>query len=221
MVKNIIFDFGGVILTLDPEKALSRFIELGITDAREQMNIYGQTGIFLEIENGTITADEFRRKLALEAQQKAGLFPGETAPEYSYERTLWAWEGYIGDVPQKNLDCLLGLRRQGYNVCLLSNTNPFLMGWASSPRFSPDGHPIQHYFDHLYFSYLLKDYKPSPTIFSKMLDEGQMKAGECLFLDDSPRNIEAAGRLGIHTMLIGKDEDWVERLMQRLSTENP
>lgn len=217
MVKNIIFDFGGVILTLDPEKALKRFIELGITDAREQMNIYGQTGIFLELENGSISADEFRHRLAKEAQEKAGFFAGEDNPSYSHERALWAWQGYIGDVPQKNLDCLLRLREKDFNVCLLSNTNPFLMGWAATNEFSRDGHPIQHYFDHLYYSYQMNDYKPALSIFRKMLDQGKMKADECLFLDDSPRNIAAAEQVGIRGMLIGKGEDWVERLEKEIT----
>ena len=56
---------------------MRRFETLGITDARQQMNIFGQTGIFGQVENGEITTDEFCRLLALEAQQKGGKFvPG-------------------------------------------------------------------------------------------------------------------------------------------------
>jgi putative hydrolase of the HAD superfamily len=34
MVKNIVFDFGGVIVHLQPDEAIRRFEELGISDAR-------------------------------------------------------------------------------------------------------------------------------------------------------------------------------------------
>lgn len=211
MIKNIIFDFGGVILTLNPEEALRRFIELGVADAREQMSIYGHTGIFLELENGSISADEFCQRLASEAQAKGGKFPGESNPTFTFEEAQWAWAGFINEVSQNKLDCLLRLKRH-YNICLLSNINPFMIAWAESDGFSPDHHSIKHYFNSLYYSYELKDYKPAPSIFQKMLRQGNMLAEECLFLDDSPRNIQAAAELGMHTMLIGKDEDWVERL---------
>ena len=57
MIKNIIFDFGGVIVHLDPPEAVRRFESLGITDARRQLDIFGQTGIFGDVEKGLITAD--------------------------------------------------------------------------------------------------------------------------------------------------------------------
>ena len=62
MVKNIIFDFGGVIIHLQPDEAIRRFEALGILDARQQMNIFGQTGIFGQVEKGEVTTDEFCSK---------------------------------------------------------------------------------------------------------------------------------------------------------------
>ena len=76
MIKNIIFDFGGVIVHLDPPEAVRRFESLGITDARRQLDIFGQTGIFGDVEKGLITADECCRALAKESQEKSGRFAG-------------------------------------------------------------------------------------------------------------------------------------------------
>ena len=41
-----------------------------------------------------------------------------------------------------------------------------------------------------------------------MLLEGNMKAEETLFIDDSEKNIEAARRLGICTLKVENGEDW-------------
>ena len=63
MIKNLIFDFGGVIAPISREKAVEAFIRLGLADADQRLDKYHQTGIFQELEEGKITADEFQTKL--------------------------------------------------------------------------------------------------------------------------------------------------------------
>ena len=211
MVKNIIFDFGGVVIHLQPDEAMRRFEALGITDARQQMSIFGQTGIFGQVEKGEITTDEFCRLLALEAQQKGGKFSGVDNPSYTYEEAKWAWMGYVKAVPRQNLDALLHLQ-QHYRLYLLSNLNPFLQQWAESESFSGDGYGLRHYIPYLYYSFQLRDYKPAPSMFRRMLDAAGLCAEDCVFVDDSPRNIEGCQAVGMRGLLVGKDEDWIAPL---------
>lgn len=211
MVKNIIFDFGGVVIHLQPDEAMRRFEALGITDARQQMSIFGQTGIFGQVEKGEITTDEFCRLLALEAQQKGGKFSGVDNPSYTYEEAKWAWMGYVKAVPRQNLDALLHLQ-QHYRLYLLSNLNPFLQQWAESESFSGDGYGLRHYIPYLYYSFQLRDYKPAPSMFRRMLDAAGLCAEDCVFVDDSPRNIEGCEAVGMRGLLVGKDEDWIAPL---------
>jgi len=216
MVKNIIFDFGGVIVHLDPDEAIHRFESLGIIDARQQMDIFGQTGVFGLVETGDISADEFCSRLALEAQMKGGRFPDVENPTYSFEEAQWGWMGYVKTIPSKNLETLLYLQKH-YQLYLLSNLNPFLRQWAESTSFSGDGHGLQHYIPHLYYSFQLHDYKPAPSIFQKMLSQAGIKAEESVFVDDSPRNIKGGESVGIRGLLVEKDEDWANRLFQLLN----
>lgn len=65
MIKNIVFDFGGVIVDIDRDKAVQAFIKLGLTDADSRLDKYHQTGIFQELEEGKLSADEFRKQLHL------------------------------------------------------------------------------------------------------------------------------------------------------------
>ena len=63
MIKNIIFDFGGVIAPIDRDKAVEAFVRLGLADADLRLDKYHQTGIFQELEEGRISAEIFQERL--------------------------------------------------------------------------------------------------------------------------------------------------------------
>ena len=205
-INNIAFDLGGVVIALSYENAIRRFEEIGLRDARQHLDAFHQHGIFGDLESGKATPEEFREEL--------GRIIGR---EMTMDECYYAWHGYVESVPQRNLDMLLRLRQQGYKVCLLSNTNPFMMQWACSPAFDGGYHPLDFYFDHLYLSYECRVMKPSPEIFQMMLDGQQAKPEETLFIDDSPKNCAAAQSLGIHTLCPQNNEDWIPSLRSYLS----
>lgn len=207
-IKNIAFDLGGVVIALSYEQAVRRFEEIGLKDARQHLDAFHQRGIFGDLERGIISTEEFRIEL--------GKLIGR---EVSYEECLYAWHGYVEYVPQKNLQMLLKLRQLGYKVCLLSNTNPFMMQWAMSNEFDGNGHSMDYYFDNLYLSYKYKYMKPSPEIFKIMLEGQQSSAEETLFIDDGQKNIEAAKELGMKTLFPENNEDWTQPLAKLLGIE--
>lgn len=204
MIKNIIFDMGGVIFRQNTEEAFRRFQALGI-NTDYYMGAYGQKDFFLDVETGDIDAATFCRKMAEATGREL----------VSYEEAQHAWLGFMRDVPVERLHNLLELRKH-YRLCLLSNTNPFIMDYMRSPRFSADGLPITHYFDALYCSYEMHAYKPNADIFKQALAAGGMKAEECIFVDDSVKNTDAARALGFCVLHVKPDEDWMEQLAQML-----
>ena len=46
MIQTIIFDFGGVIATLDGDEAKKRFSDLGVADVDRVLDPYRQQGFF-------------------------------------------------------------------------------------------------------------------------------------------------------------------------------
>jgi len=191
---------GGVIFRQDSEEAFRRFREAGL-DPEKYMGAFGQKEFFLDVENGKIDADTFCRKMA-EASGREHV---------SWEEAQHCWLGFLKDVPVERLHYLLELKKH-YHVCLLSNTNPFMMSFTRSSKFSSDGKPISFYFDTLFCSYEMKAYKPDSEIFIKALDTDKMIADETLFLDDSMKNIVAAQRVGLQTLYVKTNEDWRDRL---------
>lgn len=207
-IKNIIFDLGGVILTLDPMQAVRRFEEIGVKDAASRLDSYTQHGIFGDLEHGLITAEEFRQSLS----ELIGR-------EVSYEECCYAWQGYAKELPERKKHILRKLRSEGYRLILLSNTNPYMMEWVNSPDFDGEGHSVEDYMDACYLSYKLKVMKPDVAFFQKVLEAEQVNPDETLFLDDGPRNVEAAASLGIHTMMPINGEDWSKELYDYLNKE--
>lgn len=205
VIKNIVFDLGGVIMTLDPAEALRRFKVLGLSDAERYLDAYTQSGIFGNLEEGKITAEDFRSKLS-----------SLTGHELTFDECKHAWLGYRKDVPQRNLDLLKELRAKDYRLILLSNTNPFMMDWALSSEFDGKGSSLNDYFDALYLSYRLGIMKPAPDFFRQVLDNENILPEETLFVDDGPRNVEAAGKLGFMTMCPDNGSDWTGELRSLL-----
>lgn len=197
MINNIAFDLGGVIFKLCKTQAADRFVEIGVADAHSLLDDFEQKGIFGALESGQIDAEQFR----VELSRLAGR-------ELTYEQCRYAWVGYAGERPRWIFDTLQDLRGRGYKLCLLSNTNPYMMSWVLSPEFDAMGHGVQQYFDAIYASYEMRVMKPDRRIFEMMLAGQRATADDTLFIDDSPRNCEAAAALGIHTVCPANGADW-------------
>lgn len=204
MIKNVVFDLGGVIIHLNRERSVERFEKIGVHDAEELIDPYEQKGIFLELENGKLTMAEFCDKL----RQHAGR-------DIADEDIRQAWLGFVVEVPVEKLQYIETLRKD-YQVYLLSNTNPAIQSWAQSTEFSEDGKPLNDYFDKLYLSYEMGVTKPAPAIFEQMVADSGMNPSETLFVDDGESNIVVAKEMGFHTYLPENGEDWREAIDQIL-----
>lgn len=199
---------GGVVFIQDTTEAYERFRRAGI-DPDVYMGKYGQKDFFLGLESGTVDVDEFCRRMA-EATGRESI---------SLDEARHCWLGYLASVPYNRLAALQQLRKQ-YHVCLLSNTNPFMMSFTRSAEFDGHGHGIEHYFDRLFLSYEMQVCKPDPRIFQKALAADNMLAEETIFVDDSRGNTEAAAALGIHPLHIDTNADWIEPLNALLNQLN-
>lgn len=202
---HVVFDLGGVVFRLDKQIAIERFREIGVTHVEEYLDDYAQKGIFGALEAGELTAEQYRNELSR-----------IVGKELTMAQLEYAWTGYAAELYQRNFDALMRLRHEGFPLALLSNTNPFMMGWARSGSFDGNGHSLDDYFDRLYLSYEMKMMKPSPEIFKAMIAGEQTTPDNILFIDDSARNCEAAAALGIRTLNPANGSDWRHTLFSIL-----
>ncbi len=209
MIKNIVFDLGGVIFEIDKNQAIRRFNEVGFDDAASYLDAFEQVGIFGELESGMMSAEQFRLRLS----ELAG-------KQLTMDDCAYGWQGYKVNLPQRNLDKLIELRQRGFRVSLLSNTNPFMMQWARSNAFDGRGHGLDHYFDALYLSYELRVMKPDRRIFEVMLRRENARPEETVFIDDSAHNVDVAATMGMHVLQPDNGGDWHQMLENLISRCN-
>lgn len=194
-IKNLLFDFGGVIVGINKQNAIERFRELGILDIENYLGEFRQKGIFLDIEEGKITREEFYiefRKLTNKIVSDKDIDSG--------------WLAFLTEVAPYKLDLLRELRKQ-FNIYLLSNTNPIIMEWAHSDQFSERDEILSDFFDKMFLSYQIGYTKPEEESFRTVIKDTGLNPSETLFLDDGQSNLDIAQKLGFKTCLVNQDTD--------------
>lgn len=194
--KNIVFDFGNVLLTLNKKRCLENFRVLGLQNIDKLISDSFKDGVFKKLEQGLISTSEFHdyiRKLT-----------GKSLNDGQIDA---AWNSFINEVPTYKLDALLKLR-ESYMVYLLSNTNAIHWDYSCKCLFPYNGFDVNSYFERIYLSFEMKLLKPDPKIFQMMLADAAIEPSETLFIDDSVDNCLAAQSLGIYTYVAKPDEDW-------------
>lgn len=211
IIKNLVFDFGGVFAKIELQGCVEAFRSLGFKDVDEYLNPYQQKGFFGDLEAGRITAEEFRRCIS-----------EHCCREVSWEDCQKGWLGFMAGVEQANLEELLKLKNEGYNLALLSNTNPFITSWFRSDKFDGNGHGIGYYIpqEHQYLSFEQRCMKPGREIFEKMLSGEGFVPDETMFVDDGAINLNTAKELGLHTFQPLNGENWGCRLEEALKFYN-
>lgn len=183
-IKNLMFDLGGVIMTIDKENCVRAFESLGLEDARAYFGEFKQTGPFADLESGVIDAAGFHR------QMRALLPPGVTD-----DRIDDAFCRFLIGIPVRRLQQLRQLRGT-YGIYLLSNTNPIMWGSFIARQFEQEGLVMRDYFDGMTTSFEAGCMKPDARIFEIAAQTMGINPAETLFLDDSQDNCRAARALG-------------------------
>ncbi|MCD7899724.1 MAG: HAD family phosphatase [Bacteroides sp.] len=196
MIKNIIFDFGGVLIDLDRQRCIDNFKKLGLQNIDELIGNFAQQGIFMQLEKGLISSQQFRERVRE--------LIGDNTTDDQIDA---AWNSFLLQIPTYKLDALLELRKK-YSLYLLSNTNAIHWEWSLKHVFPYKGYNETDYFRRIYLSYELKQVKPEPEIFKLMLDDAGIQPEESWFIDDSEANCRTAESLGIRSYCCNPQEDW-------------
>lgn len=183
--KALIFDMGGVLVDLDIEDCKRAF--------RENVGYYGidsiidachQKGIYGDLEEGVLSAEEFREIILKDAA------PGMTADDV--DKAMW--HILVGIEPYKTE--LLKELAESYDLYLLSNNNPICLP-CSSQMFRDAGVPLEDIFKKCYFSYEMKALKPSEKFYKAVINDIGIDPEYMLFIDDSQKNVDGAVAVGL------------------------
>lgn len=192
MLKNVIFDFGGVVCTFSQDAILDDFCT-GEAHARLKPVLFRS---WQALDKGTADYEEY-------VAETLKLLDGED--KQIARRFFREWHRSMRPIP--GIWALVGeLKARGCGVYLLSNASTWFAGHL-------DDYPILRLFDGRLISAPEKMAKPEERIYRLALERFGLNAAETLFVDDRAENTEAAERVGIAGYVFDGD---AEKLRERI-----
>lgn len=183
MIQNIIFDFGNVLIPINPERTRSALAELGALPS-----LWEREELFQQLETGKVEPEAF-----LKAMQP-----------YFFRKTIFthdirsAWNALLDPLPEESLK-LTKKYRKNYRLYLLSNTNAIHIEHIRQTAGPFLYRQFYKQFEKVYYSQEVGLRKPEAAIYRKVLKENELKPQETLFIDDKKENISAATALDMPT----------------------
>lgn len=194
LIKNIIFDFGGVIYDIDFNCARKAFSKIGVENFDSLYSHASQNHLFEKLEKDVITPTEFRNEMRR-----------ITNKDLSDIEIDEAWDSLLVGFKPDRLELLLEIRKN-YNIFLFSNTNRihyahFLKQFQALTNFkSFDGLFIKSF-----FSFEMRKRKPEIESYKHILSSMNLIPEETFFVDDSIQNLKPAQELGIKCWLLNDE----------------
>ena len=184
-ITTILFDMYGVIL----EESKGNFIPYTFQhfpeSAYERLKRqFKEEQLFTKAGNGEITSDEFLSLLGYDD-------PVYHMKDY-IENYLTLDSGFIN---------FAETYYKKYDFVLLSND---VSEWSS---YITEYYQLNKYFKHKIVSGDVKCRKPDIKIYELALEKINRSPAECVFIDNSVKNLEAAGGLGMQTILFNRDNE--------------
>ncbi|NOY50115.1 MAG: HAD family phosphatase [Chlorobi bacterium] len=193
-IKNIIFDFGGVVLDIDEQLTINEFLKLGL-DHPEKAHSSEFTELVRKFERGIFTPDIFRNRLRNLLDLSA------TDQEIDD-----AWNALLYDIPAERIK-IIEQAKKNYNIFLLSNSNEIHYDlYVRDLQLRFGYKEFAELFHQAYFSFDLHLSKPHQEIFEFIIFQEGLNPSETLFIDDKLENVETASKLGLHVYQLIKPE---------------
>jgi putative hydrolase of the HAD superfamily len=179
---NLIFDLGGVVVRWDPAAIIASVFDDEELQAKVRDGVFAHAD-WLELDRGTLDREHAIRRAA----QRTGMAQSEI------RRLLLAVPPSLTPIPE-TIELLYRLKARGYPLYCLSN-----MHIASIEHLERE----QEFFEVFtgkVISCRLKLCKPEPAIYEQALKVNRLEAKDTVFIDDVDVNIEAAAKVGLHTI---------------------
>ena len=200
MYKNIVFDFGGVMVDFDPyEYLIDLFGNHEVEDEVFALTFGSEEWQLLDA--GRITRGEANLRM-LDRAKKAGR-------AFEVQGVLDDWM-HILRPRLRMLELVRRLKNHGYCVYYLSNIPQDVLELLTERG-------VLAQFDGGVASCEVQVNKPDPQIYKALLKKYQLKASECIFIDDRLENVQAAFALGFAGIQM---KDSVGTLIRSLATCN-
>ena len=194
MIKNVIFDFGQVLVHFEPDYMTGQYIK-DEADKKLAMDVIFDRLYWDRLDAGTISEEEVIEGI------KSRL------PERLCEDSVNAYKNWIYNIPEidKMADLIKYIKEKyGVKVYLLSNISRYFAEHSGEIE-------ILKNMDGCVFSAVCGLVKPSREIFEHICEKFNLNPAETVFIDDNEGNIKGASVAGINGYLFKKDPDELKK----------
>lgn len=196
--KHFIFDMGNVLVDFSPKYILSMYFN-GVDQINYYYEKYFKSGLWAKLDNGDIDFEEL-----IEEVQQSDAKDKEIEIDFLQTWHQHNWE-------RKEMTKIVKkLSDKGYSIHLCSNA-------ANSFYNYFEQYEVFEYFDSLTISATHQVSKPMAEIYQIVLEENNLRAEDCLFIDDLGANIQAAEALGIGGYLYNGNERMFEKFLKNVN----
>lgn len=182
VILNIVFDFGGVVFTWEPEAIIAGMFAEPEVQAQVRAEIFGHDD-WCELDRGTLS----RQKAIQRAAARTGLAVSAVA-ELMRQVPL-----SLVVIPD-TVDLLHRLKACGHRLFYLSNMH------VDSIAHLERTYTFWDIFEGGIISCRIHVIKPEPAIYTALLETYGLDAAETVFIDDTEVNLDAAAQFGIQTI---------------------
>ena len=195
-IETIIFDFGGVILDIDPQLTMNEFARLGARQLDEEQYQVLIHEIIRKFERGIFTPEIFRQEM------KKFLKLGDIEDQEFDD----AWNALLFDIPDERIKAI-EQSKEHYQIFLLSNSNEIHYDlYVRDLQLRFGYREFDELFHKAYFSFDLHMAKPESDIFEFVIYQHNLNRAKTLFIDDMDANLATARKLGLSTYKMQKPE---------------
>lgn len=206
-IRNIIFDFGGVLFNIDyrnTEQGFSKLISKDFSFKKAS----GLKRSLRQYETGKINTETFIWNI----QKLCG-------QDVQGRDVMKAWNSMLLDMPKERFEYVKKLREK-YKVFLLSNINEMHANWVD--RYLKKNYGLvnwqEEYFDKVYYSHEIHLRKPTKSIYRFVMKDANIKGSESLFIDDLDENVLAARSVGLIAVQHNPKDEIIKKLDSYLKT---
>ena len=179
IIKNIVFDMGGVLIDLNIENVLKEYFKPEYHGKILSDVFYSEQ--WRNMDAGTQRAEEVIPEILSKFPEEMRPLLGEMISDFY---------PYMPPIKETE-DLIVRLKKAGYKIYLLSN---------ATPRFFDEYQniPALKHFDGFFISALYHLLKPNREIYEAFCNKFSLVPEECFFIDDLKDNINGAREYGMN-----------------------